>query len=129
MANERCLRVSADNLERHQMGFEGEAIGLNLLKTDLKRKGVKGTRHKHPFDVITDKEAWEIKTCGADAKDIKMTVKGVQKEKKLAWAKENNKEPKSMLIIINDKVDVYTRDGVGGYRPSTMTKVGSYPKT
>ena len=128
MTKEDCLRRAADNLQRHQMGFEGEAIGLKVIKKDLARKGVKGTRHKHPFDVITEEDAWEIKTVGADAKDIKMTVKGNQKIKKEAWAKANDKDPKSMLIVINDKIDIYTRDGVGGFRPGTMEKLGTFEK-
>ena len=127
MAKTQCLRAAQNNLERHQMGFEGEAIGYDVVKK-LGYKKVTLTKHKDPFDIVTKDTAWEVKTCAADAKDIKMTVKTAQREKKIEWAKANGKEPKSMLIVVNDKTDVYIRDGIGAFRPTNMTKLGSYGK-
>ena len=109
------------------MGFEGEAIAQKIISK--KQKSAKLTRHKHEFDILTNKEAWEVKTVGADAKDIKMTVKGSQKIAKETWAAKNKKEIKSMLVVINDKIDVFVRDGVGGFRPNTMKKLGTFDKS
>ena len=127
-SGESCLKIASDNLERHQLGLRGEAIGENIISKELGEKGAKTTRHKAKFDVVTDDTAWEVKTVSAEAKDIKMTVKTPQQKAKKKWARENGKKPKSMLIVVNDMIDVYIRDGVGGYRPSTMEKVGSFPK-
>jgi hypothetical protein len=128
-SGEACLRkIANDNLARHQLGFRGEAIGKDVIKKELGEKGVRTTRHKAKFDVVSDDTAWEVKAVSADAKDIKMTVKTPQQKAKNKWARENGKKPKSMLIVVNDMIDVYVRDGVGGYRPSTMEHIGKFPK-
>jgi hypothetical protein len=95
----------------------------------LAKKGYKNpvtTKHKDKFDIITDREAWEVKTVGADAVDHKMSVKAKQKASKIAWAKENKKKPMSMLIIVNDYTEVYTKAGLGKFRPGGMKKVATY---
>lgn len=129
-SGDACLRKFAkDNTERHQLGFLGEKIGRQLAREDLKLKGVVGTPHKHEMDMITSRTGWEVKAVSKDAKDWKMTVKTPQRLKKEAWAKENKKTLKSMLIVVNDMIDVYTRVGVGGFRHTTMDKMGSYPRS
>ena len=128
-SGEACLRKFArDNLARHQLGYLGEKIGRQVGREELKLKGIKGTPHKHAFDMLTKTEAWEVKTVSEQAKDIKMTCKGKQKERKIAWAKKNKKDMKSMLIVVNDKIDVYVRDGVGGFRPANMEHIGSFTR-
>jgi hypothetical protein len=128
-SGDACLRkIANDQFAKHQLGFKGEEIGKSVISKELGEKGVKTTRHKAKFDVVTDKNAWEVKTVSSQAKDIKMTVKKPQQIAKNKWAKENGKKAKSMLIVVNDMIDVYVRDGVGGFRPVNMEKVGSYPK-
>lgn len=122
--NKACLRKAHNQLEKHQMGFDGEHIGEGVL-TALGRKGVKLTRHKHHFDILTAREAWEVKTVGRDALH-QMSVKAKQKLEKLAWAKAHKLRPKSMMVIINDMAEVYVKDGIGKFRAGGMKKVKVY---
>ena len=118
-----CLASSLRQIEKHQMGFNGEHIGQSTLKK-MKYKGVKTTRHKDPFDIITGNTAWEVKTLSHEAKHIQMSVKPAQKASKLAWAEANNKRVKSMLVIVNDgKAEIFVKDGLGKFRPGGMKKV------
>ncbi len=123
--NKTCLRKAKNQLEKHQMGFDGEHIGEVVLRR-LGYKGVKLTSHKSKFDILTAREAWEIKTVGRDALDKKMSIKAKQKVEKLAWAKKNRKSPKSMMVIVNDSAEVYVRDGLGKFRSGGMKKVATY---
>jgi len=123
--NKTCLRKAKNQLEKHQMGFDGEHIGEVVLRR-LGYKGVKLTSHKSKFDILTSREAWEIKTVGRDAVDKKMSVKAKQKLEKLAWAKKNGKRPKSMMVIVNDSAEVYIRDGLGKFRAGGMKKVRTF---
>lgn len=120
-----CLRKAKNQLEKHQMGFDGEHIGEVALRR-LGYKGVRLTSHKSKFDILTSREAWEIKTVGRDALDKKMSVKAKQKVEKLAWAKKNRKRPKSMMVVVNDSAEVYVRDGLGKFRPGGMKKVRTF---
>ncbi len=123
--NKTCLRKAKNQLEKHQMGFDGEHIGEVVLKR-LGYKNIVLTSHKSKFDILTAREAWEIKTVGRDALDKKMSIKAKQKVEKLAWAKKNKKSPKSMMVIVNDSAEVYVRDGLGKFRPGGMKKVVTY---
>lgn len=123
--NKPCLRKAKNQLEKHQMGFDGEHIGEVVLRR-LGYKGVKLTSHKSKFDILTSREAWEIKTVGRDAVDKKMSVKARQKLEKLAWAKKNKRRPKSMMVVVNDSAEVYIRDGLGKFRPGGMKKVRTF---
>ena len=123
--NKTCLRKAKNQLEKHQMGFDGEHIGEVVLKR-LGYKNVMLTSHKSKFDILTAREAWEIKTVGRDALDKKMSIKAKQKVEKLAWAKKNKKSPKSMMVIVNDSAEVYVRDGLGKFRSGGMKKVATY---
>ena len=123
--NKPCLRKAKNQLEKHQMGFDGEHIGQDTLEKKLKRKNPTITVHKHKFDILTDREAWEVKTVGLDA-EHKMSVKAEQKIKKLAWAKKHKKKPKSMMIIVNNAAEVYIRDGLGEFRAGGMKRVARY---
>lgn len=124
--NKACLRKAKSNLEKHQMGFDGEHIGQTVIAQILKRKGVKLTRHKHKFDVLTAKEAWEVKTVGKGSKYHQMSVKADQKLKKLAWAKKNKKKAKSMLVLVNDVAEVYVKNGLGKFTAGGMKRVKTY---
>ena len=119
-----CLGKARNNFERHQMGFDGEAIGEKVLRK-LGYKGVKLTTHKAPFDLITKSTAWEVKTVSVLSKQLQMNVKRNQKAKKLGWAAANNKKPKSMLVVVNDSANVYVKDGIGKFRPGGMKRVTS----
>lgn len=119
-----CLGKARNNLERHQMGFDGEHIGERTLKR-LGYKGVKLTTHKAPFDLVTKSTAWEVKTVSAGSKVLQMNIKRNQKAKKLGWATTNNKKPKSMLVVVNDSASVYIKDGLGKFRPGGMKRVAS----
>ncbi len=123
--NKTCLRKAKNQLEKHQMGFDGEHIGEVVLRR-LGYKNVVLTSHKSKFDILTAREAWEIKTVGRDALDKKMSIKAKQKVEKLAWAKKNRKSPKSMMVIVNDSAEVYVRDGLGKFRSGRMKKVATY---
>lgn len=124
MPNKACLKKAKNQLEKHQMGFDGEHIGETTLKK-LKYKNPTLTSHKHKFDILTDREAWEVKTVGLDA-EHKMSVKKGQKIKKLAWAKKHKKKVKSMMVIVNDMANVYVKNGLGEFRPGGMKKVATY---
>lgn len=121
-ASPSCLRHAKNNLERHQLGFDGEHIGSQVLK-GMGYKGIRTTRHKSAVDIITSKTVWEVKAVSNGAKDWKMTVKTHQQAKKIALAKKLGKDLKSMLIVMNDMAEVYIRNGVGGFRHTTMKKV------
>jgi len=106
------------------MGFDGEHIGETILRA-LGRKGVKLTTHKAKFDILTAREAWEVKTVGRDALH-QMSVKAEQKLAKLKWAKARKLKPKSMMVIVNDVAEVYIKDGIGKFRAGGMKKVKTY---
>ncbi len=108
------------------MGFDGEHIGQTVLTQVLKRKGVKLTRHKHHFDILTAREAWEVKTVGVDSMYHQMSVKASQKVAKRAWARAHNLKPRSMLIVINDGAKVYVKNGLGKFRSGGMKRVKTY---
>lgn len=125
IANKPCLRKAKNQLEKHQMGFDGEHIAETVLRK-LGYKGVTLTRHKHHFDVLTAREAWEVKTVGKGSKFHQMSVKARQKLGKLAWAKRNRKSAKSMLIVVNDTAEVFVKGGLGKFRTGGMKKVAIY---
>ncbi len=124
MANKTCLRKAQNQLEKHQMGFDGEHIAEATLKK-MGYKDITLTRHKHNFDLLTSRDAFEVKTVGIDAIH-QMSVKAAQKLKKLTWAKKNGKRAKSMLIVVDGEASVYMKSGVGKFRPKGMKKVGTY---
>jgi len=124
--NKACLRKAENQLEKHQMGFDGEHIGEVTLRNVLNRKGVKLTSHKHEFDILTSREAWEVKTVGIDSKYHQMSVKAKQKLEKTAWAKKAKKKPQSMLIVVNKSAEVYVRSGLGKFRTGGMKKIKTY---
>ena len=121
-ASPHCLRRANDNLERHQLGFDGEHVASKVLK-EMGYKNIRTTSHKAVIDITTSRTVWEIKAVGNGAKDWKMTVKTHQRLKKMALAKKTKKDLKSMLLVMNDKAEVYIRNGVGGFRHTTMKKV------
>ena len=119
-----CLRKAQTQLEKHQLGFDGENIGLETLK----KKGYKkprGTSHKHHFDLLTDREAWEVKTVSKGAPQ-QMWIKHNQKVEKLKWAKENHKQPMSMMVIVDGEAEVRVKKGLGMFRPKAMKRIAKY---
>ena len=124
MPKKACLRKAQNQLEKHQMGFDGEHIGESTLKK-LGYKDITLTRHKHNFDLLTSRDAWEVKTVGVDAIH-QMSVTAKQKIKKLAWAKKNGKRAKSMLIVVDGEANIYVKSGIGKFRPKGMKKVATY---
>lgn len=118
-----CLDYSLRNLENHQVGFDGEHIAHNTLNK-MGYKNPQVTRHRDPMDIITSKTAWEVKTLRYGGKaPARMFIKPNQKKAKLAWCKANGKNPKSMLIMINEVCEVFIRDGLGSFSPGSMKRV------
>lgn len=120
--HKKCLTKAENQFERHQAGFDGEHIGHNTLR----RMGYKDsatTNHRASMDIVTGKTAWEVKTFHYGAKHIQMGISAEQKAVKLAWCKANKKKAKSMLVLINDKSEVFIKDGLGKFRPGNMRKV------
>lgn len=106
------------------MGFDGEHIAEMWLKKKG-YKNVKLTRHKHDFDVLSDKHAWEVKGIGIDSSSHKMSITKEQKIDKLKWAKKNKKKPMSVMVIMNDGVTIHIREGLGRFMEGGMPKVGA----
>jgi len=107
------------------MGRNGEHIAAEVLRK-LGYKAVEITIHKHPFDVLTSRTAWEVKTHGYDSAKQQMDVNTTQMKRKLAFAKKNRLKVKSVFININDKAEVFIRDGLGNFRRGAMKRVAVF---
>ena len=120
-----CMEAVKRSLRNHQIGFNGEHIARQTL---LKKgyKNVDYTRHKAAMDLTTSRLAYEVKTFRYTTKNKQMGVSATQKAKKLLWSKTNNKKPKSIIVLIDGKAEVFIKDGIGKFRVGSMQKIGEY---
>lgn len=118
----KCLLRSKQDLERKQQGFDGEHIARDTLKK-MGFKDVTITNYRDPMDVLTKRTAWEIKTYNYGSKKRQMGIDAEQKKTKLDWCKTHKRKPKSMMILVNDKCEVFARDGLGKFRIGTMKRI------
>lgn len=128
MSRKRCLDYSKQNIANHQTGFDGEHIAKDALK---KRgyKDVEDTSHKSPFDVVTSRNAFEVKTFnrGTNRKYWQAGIDDDQRASKIAWSKRNRKKPGVICVVKNKGATVYIKEGVRKYRvPGRMKKIAHY---
>jgi len=125
LANKGCMLHQKNQFQKHQMGFDGEHVAMNALNK-LGYKGIQTTSHKHTFDLLSGRTAFEVKALDPRAIHHQMGVSATQKAKKLAWAVANKKKAKSVMVLMNDFAEVYIKGGVGKFRKGSMTKIARY---
>jgi Fe2+ transport system protein FeoA len=105
------------------MSFETENLVAKLMRG-------KTTPHTYPVDIVGKGTAYEVKSLDVSDKTHKASMKPAAIERKNAWCDENGiKNRFTILAIVSGReIEVYQREGFGGYHKSRMTYVGSYPR-
>jgi len=110
--------MAINQTTRCELERVGVGHALKLLKAQIRQS------FKAPFDVVTDKFAYEVKSMSANSRDLKIHISDSSYKRKVKFAKTNKVKPVLLAIVISDsEVTVYKSKLKQSIRINQMRKV------
>ena len=83
--------------------------------------------HRAPIDVVTKTEGIEVKAFHTEAKEFKCRMAKDAIARKEAFCAKEGLKGRTVMVIVNDKFELYSRAGFGNFRKENMEFIGAYP--